>query len=123
MLHRTVANQIAKPPDRGALTRALAVNALTKPVNVAVGGAVLVAAIVIGVGWLFIVAAGVYGVLALMTFFDGDEAERVGNRMYGKARGIDGKAGIKPSDLSGPIGAQLQAAQSEEQRIRTSIQG
>src|SRR3954447_22443011 len=123
MLNQTVANQIAKPPDRGALTRALTVNALTKPVNVAVGVAVLVAAIVIGVSWLFIVAAGVYGVLALMTFFDGDEAERVGNRVYGKAREIDEKGRIKPTDLSGPIGAQLQAAQSEEQRIRASIDG
>jgi predicted nucleic acid-binding Zn-ribbon protein len=43
--------------------------------------------------------------------------------VYGKAREIDEKGRIKPTDLSGPIGAQLQAAQNEEKRIRASIEG
>ncbi len=69
-----MAQDLAKPPDRSDLRRALVVNALTKPLNIAVPAAVVVAAILVGTGWLFVVAAVVYLVLFAMTFFDSDEA-------------------------------------------------
>jgi hypothetical protein len=55
---------------RSDLRRALMVNALSKPLNVAVPAGVLVAGLLLGTGWLVPVAVAVYVVLALLTFFD-----------------------------------------------------
>jgi chromosome segregation ATPase len=72
---------------RGALARRLAVNAATKPLNVAVLGGLIVAGIVLDlvvvVGAIAIVA---YLVLVALTFFDSEEAERVGNELYAGRR-------------------------------------
>jgi phosphatidylglycerophosphate synthase len=70
-----------KPVTRSELQRSLVVNALTKPLNVLVPAAVVVAGIVLGALWLVAVAVVVYAVLAALTFFDGREAERVGKRV------------------------------------------
>jgi hypothetical protein len=48
---------------RADLRRRLALNALSKPINVVVPAGVAVAAVVIGAWWLWIVAAVVYAVI------------------------------------------------------------
>ena len=72
---------------RGALARRLAVNAATKPLNVAVLGTLVVVGIVLDlvlvVGAIAVVA---YLVLVALTFFDAEEAERIGNELYGGRR-------------------------------------
>src|SRR2546421_12664851 len=72
---------------RTDLRRSLVVNALTKPINVVVPAAVAVAALLIGAAWLIVVAVAVYAVLAVLTFFDEGEAEKVGKRVYGDRGG------------------------------------
>jgi serine/threonine protein kinase len=59
-----------------ALSRRLLANALTRPVNLAVGALVVLAAFVFE-PWLFAVAAASYLILAAITFFDEREAKRV----------------------------------------------
>ncbi len=72
---------------RGALARRLAVNAATKPLNVAVLGGLIVVGIVLDlivvVGVIAIVA---YLVLVALTFFDAEEAKRVGDELYAGRR-------------------------------------
>src|SRR3954470_15426592 len=72
---------------RGALARRLAVNAATKPLNVAVLGGLIVAGIALNlilvVGAIAIVA---YLVLVALTFFDADEAQRIGAELYAGRR-------------------------------------
>jgi chromosome segregation ATPase len=72
---------------RGALARRLAVNAATKPLNVAVLGGLIVVGIVLDllvvVGAIAVVA---YLVLVALTFFDAEEAERIGNELYAGRR-------------------------------------
>jgi hypothetical protein len=65
------------------VSRGLIVNALTKPLNVAVPAALIVAALLIGATWLIALAAVIYAVLAVLTFFDEGEAEKVAERVYG----------------------------------------
>lgn len=102
---------------RATLRRDLAVNAATKPLNVAVPAAVAVAGLLLGTVWLLPVAAVVYVVLAVMTFFDEREAERVGERAYGKP-----KAGrLDPAALADPIRAQVLAARAEAARIDRTV--
>jgi hypothetical protein len=109
-----------KEITRADLRQALAVNALSKPVNVLVPAAVAVAAVVIGAWWLWIVAVVVFAVLCAQTFFDEDEARRVGDRAYGR----EAPAGrrVDARKLAPPIRAQLDAALSEEKRIRAAIE-
>jgi hypothetical protein len=52
------------------------VNALVQPVNLLVGALVAVVALLLE-PWLFLVAAGAYVALVLITFFDEAEAARV----------------------------------------------
>jgi Spy/CpxP family protein refolding chaperone len=110
-----------RPPTRSELQRAIAVNALTKPVTVAVGAGVAVAAIVLGAVWLLVIAVVVYAALATMTFFDEHEAERVGDRAYGRAHGGVTKLGMDPATLAPEIRAQLDAARAEQAGIVKTI--
>ncbi|MFL5956123.1 MAG: hypothetical protein ACJ756_01600 [Solirubrobacterales bacterium] len=111
-----------KPVTRSQLQRSLVANALTKPLNVLVPAALVVAGIVLGALWLVGVAMVVYAVLGALTFFDEGEAERVGTRVYGTA--AKGVAPPKQADLSKlapPIAQQLGAARAEEARIHTAV--
>jgi hypothetical protein len=111
-----------KPVTRSQLQRSLVANALTKPLNVLVPAALVVAGIVLGALWLVGVAVVVYAVLGALTFFDEGEAERVGARVYGTA--AKGVAPPKQADLAKlapPIAQQLGAARAEEARIHAAV--
>ena len=121
-----MAGEVQKPPDRSQLAGALVANAATKPVNVLVPAALAVVAAIGGVSWLWPIAILVYIGLVLATFFDADEAEKVGKKRRGElgsgatqaaARNID------PANMAPPIAERLQTAMEEEQQIRTTIEG
>jgi hypothetical protein len=72
---------------RGALARKLAVNAATKPLNIAVLGGLIVAGIVLDLVWIVgAIAIVAYLVLVALTFFDAEEAERIGAEAHGGRR-------------------------------------
>jgi hypothetical protein len=106
---------------RADLRRGLVVNALTKPINVVVPAAVAVAALLIGATWLLAVAVVVYAVLAVLTFFDEGEAEKVGKRVYGD-RGAGRQKRIDVRTLAPPIARQVESARASETQIKDTIQ-
>src|SRR4051794_40561445 len=65
---------------RKELSRALAVNAMTKPVNVVIPASVLTAGLLLAVPWLVPVALVCWLALVAMTFFDEREAQAGGGR-------------------------------------------
>ncbi|MDQ3870117.1 MAG: hypothetical protein M3301_00690 [Chloroflexota bacterium] len=114
-----------RPATRAELNRALVVNAATKPVNVLVPAAVAVVALLVDLWWLIpLVAVPAFIALVVVTYLDGDEAEKVGDRLR-VGRGGDpattGPPRIDPETLAPPIAAQLHAALAEEARIRKAI--
>jgi chromosome segregation ATPase len=111
-----------KPVTRAQLQRSLVANALTKPLNVLVPAALVVAGIALGALWLVGVAVVVYAVLGALTFFDEGEAERVGTRVYGEsAKAVKPAKQAELSKLAPPIAQQLGAARAEEARIHTAV--
>jgi hypothetical protein len=111
------------PPTRAALTRAIAVNAATKPVNIVVPAAIAVVGALLGVGWLWPLAVVVYIALVAVTFFDADEAEAVGQRRRGGDETKPAQRALDPATLAPPIAERLQQALAEERQIRTTIEG
>ena len=112
-----------KVVTRGTLKRELVVNAVTKPTGIAVAAAVAVAAFVIGAAWLLAVAVAVYAGLAAATFFDEEEAARVGEAAYGKQAELTaGKRGL-PTGLAPEIASLLERARAEEFRIFETVSG
>src|SRR4029450_6290087 len=81
--------------------------------------AVAVAAVIIGAWWLWAVAIVVYAVLCAQTFFDENEAERVGERAY--AGDLPAGPRVDSRQLAPPIRAQLDPARSAQKRIRDAI--
>jgi hypothetical protein len=114
--------ELQRPPTRAALTRAIAVNAATKPTNVLVPAGIAIAAAIFGVGWLWPVALVVYVALVLATFFDANEAEAVGKRRRGGTEKAKPRA-LDPAQLAPPISERLQQALAEERQIRQTIEG
>lgn len=109
---------------RAGLQRALVVNAASKPVTIVVTAVVAVCALLLGAVWLLPVAVVVYLALVALTFFDGDEAERVGAEVYGRARSAGGEERrLRPGELAPPIRAQVERARGEARTVRTTIQG
>jgi len=106
---------------RGALARRLAVNAATKPLNVAVLGGLIAVGIVLNlvvvVGAIAIVA---YLVLVALTFFDADEAERIGNELYAGRR-PDTSPTLDVGTLEPRIAALVQQARETAAGIRDAI--
>ncbi|HEX8084773.1 MAG TPA: hypothetical protein VF529_10830 [Solirubrobacteraceae bacterium] len=107
------------PPTRDDLRRELAVNAATKPVNVAVPAGVAVAGLLLGTVWLLPFAAVIYVVLAVMTFFDEGEAEAVGQRAYGA--GHKAPKALQEKTLAPKIREYLEAARRERAAIDRTI--
>src|SRR5437868_5768322 len=106
---------------RDSLRRELLLNAAGKPLAVGVGLAMLVASLALGTVWLLPVALVVYVGLAAATFFDGDEAERVGRRAYQRSRLPTSSGRALPPGLSPELVALVQRARLEEARIRDAI--
>jgi hypothetical protein len=111
-------NHPVRSQTRAELTRTLAVNAATKPVNVAVPAAVAVAGLALHAIWLLPIAVVVYVVLAVMTFFDGREADAVANRRRALRQADDA---VQTARLDPRIGRFLDGALHEEQLIRRTI--
>ena len=105
---------------RGVLVRALAVNAATRPLNVAVPVAVVTAGLLLHTAWLLPVALLVYIGMAIATFFDADEAERVGRATYDHHR--QPRRALDVGTLSPEIAHSLERARAEESRIREAVE-
>lgn len=114
---------MAREVTRAHLQRALVVNAATKPATILVTAAVTVGALLLGAPWLLAVAVVVYLALAMLTFFDGGEAERVGDRVYGQARAGDDVKRLEPRELAPPIRAEVERARREARTVRATIDG
>jgi hypothetical protein len=104
------------PPTRMDLRRALALNALAKPLNVAVPAAVLVAGALIGAWWLAAIALAAWLALACNTFFDEREAERVGRHARRAA-----KVQVDSGDFTPLIGGRVKAAVAARDSIQAAI--
>jgi hypothetical protein len=119
-----MANQLV---TRDTLRRQLMLNAARKPLAIGVGLAVAVAALALGAAWLLPVAVVIYVALAASTFFDGNEAERVGQRVYARARtGPDASLRAPralPEGLTPELVTLLERARAEERRILETIAG
>ena len=104
---------------RQVLAREIAVNAATRPLNVAVPAAIAVAAVLLSV-WLLPIALLVYAALVVVTLFDGDVAEAVGREVYEKGRSP--RAALAPRELKNAgVAKKLTQAHNAEQRIRQAI--
>ena len=112
-----MANQLV---TRDTLRRQLMLNAARKPLAIGVGIAVFVAGLALGTVWLLPVALLFYLAFAASTFFDGAEAERVGQRTYERARGSVPK-GRAAAELGPELRELIRRARVEEQRILDAI--
>ncbi|MEA2309970.1 MAG: hypothetical protein QOI65_2256 [Thermoleophilaceae bacterium] len=111
--------------SRGELNRLLVTNALSKPwPNVLVPAGLAIAGILIGLGVVVIpIAIVAWLALSAITYFDGDEAERVAARVRGR-RQVAARAEprVDPRTLAQPIAQELNAVLHQEQRIREAIE-
>jgi hypothetical protein len=96
------------PPTRGDLSRALVLNALVRPVNLAVPALVLVAGALVDARWLALVALASWLALACNTFFDEREAERAGERL--RERREPREPHVDPGAFTPVIGGRVKAA-------------
>jgi hypothetical protein len=121
-----LAGDIDRPPSRGELNRLLVANALTKPFpNVLLPALIAAAGLIAGLGALGLVVAVVtWLALSAITYFDGDEAERVSGEMRAKRRqALDAKSPrITPAGLAPPVAARLQAVLDQQGSIAAAIQ-
>jgi hypothetical protein len=104
------------PATRSDLRRALVLNALGKPFNVAVPAAVLVACALLGAWWLAVLALACWLALATNTFFDEREAARVGERSRRAA-----KVRIDSGDFTPLIAGRVKAAVAARDSIHEAI--
>jgi chromosome segregation ATPase len=111
-----------RPYSRSEYNRALVLNALTQPFNVALLAAVAIAGILLDV-FLPVLAVGIvlYGIAAVRTYFDDDEAEQVLERERAKRRGALEASRLDPGGLAPPIAQLLHAGRQREQRIRDAV--
>src|SRR5689334_18492057 len=104
---------------RSQLQRQLAVNAATKPLNIAAPAAVLVVGLLLHVLVIAVpVALVAYLALVLQTFFDSDEAERVGRATYARA---DKRPRLDETQLSPEIRRPLLQAREVAAGIRAAV--
>lgn len=104
---------------RRFLARELALNAATRPLNLAVPGAVAVAGLLLSI-WLLPIALFIYAALVTTTLLDGEVAEAVGHEVYAKRRAP--RAALPNREWSDAgVAAKLALAHYAEQRIRQAI--
>jgi hypothetical protein len=107
---------------RRRLGRELVLNAASKRLNVGVGGAVLVAALVFQTVWLVPVAVLVYLGMLIATLFDAKEAERVGKATYDRLR--EGKRlELDPAVFAPAAVGQFDRVRKQEAQIRVAAEG
>lgn len=105
---------------RADLGRQLAVNATFKPVNIAAPAVVVVVGLLLGVPVIGLaVAVLLYAVLWVQTFFDSQEAEKVGKATYGESR--PRAAALDASRLDPEIARPLEQARRTAASIRTAV--
>ena len=107
---------------RSTLTRALVLNASRSPLAIGVGLLVFAAGLALGTWWLLPLAVVVYTALAAATFFDGDVAQRVGERRYARSRPSNTAERTLPSGLSEDLTELLERARREERLILDAIE-
>ena len=114
-----------RPVTRADLRRELALNAATKPATIAVPTVLVIAGLLLGMTWLFVPLALIaFAGLFATTFFDGDEAERIGKQTYAEAKEKRTRAALaarKDEHYAPEIQAALGAAREQEARIRSAI--
>jgi hypothetical protein len=108
------------PVTRQLLARRLVVSAATRPLNVGVGVAVLVAALVLGSVWLIPVAIAVYLGMVVSTLFDGDRAEEVGRLTYVEKRPQLAEIELRPF-MADEVTRKVGLARDQERRLRKAI--
>ena len=109
------------PPTRADLQRKLLVNALAKPLNLIVLAALVVAGILLGLLAVAIpVAVIAYLALVTITFFDSEEAKRVGAAAYEKHRASEPPA-LDPGTLNPTIARPVAEAQRTAAAIHAAI--
>ena len=104
---------------RRVLARELALNAATKPLNIAVPAAVAVAGLVLGTVLLLVVSVAAYVAMVALTFFDEDEAAVVGERTYARLQ-VARRPALAAQNLAPEIAEKLGRARAEEARIRAA---
>lgn len=107
------------PVTRHALGKALVVNAVTKPLNVGIGAAIVIVGIVAAIPWLIAVGVATYVALAAASIFDGRETKRLSDRLYGVSDKPLPRADI--SKLAPEIAGPLAEARKEEEAIRAAV--
>jgi hypothetical protein len=118
-----MARDLDRPLTRGELNRLLIANALTKPLpNILVPALIAAGGLVIGIGAFALVIAVICWVaLAAITYFDGDEAERVADTARARRR-----AALPPrvrlGVLAPPIGRRLAAVEAEQTALSAAIE-
>jgi hypothetical protein len=110
------------PVTRSELRRQLAVNAAAKPLTILAPAAVLVVGLLLHVLLIAApVAVAVYIALFLQTFFDGDEAKKVGETVYGRSAGPRRPA-LDAATLYPEIARPLEQARTTAAAIRSAVQ-
>jgi hypothetical protein len=105
---------------RKELSLVLAVNAVTKPVNVLAPAVVLVAALVLGALWLAPVAVVCWLALVTVTFFDEREARAVADRERVQRRVEPPRS--RPGAFAPEIGSRVRAAHGARAAIRLAVE-
>jgi hypothetical protein len=111
----------SEPLSRSRLGRALAVNALTTPLNVLVPAGMVVAGMLIGTSWLLVAAVVLWLALVATTFFDERVARRVGERVRAERGAAAPAAGTGVGALAPAISGRVRAATASRDAIRAAI--
>jgi hypothetical protein len=101
--------------------RALAVDAATRPTNIAIGAVVAVAGIVLATPWLIGVALACYAALVSMTFLDESRADRTGGRVDADRDEPPLQLAADAPPLAPEIAARLDAAHAARGAIEQAI--
>ena len=111
-----------RPYSRSEFNRALVLNALTQPFNVVLLASVAIAGLLLDL-FLPVLAVGIviYGIAAVRTYFDEDEAQQVLTREREKRRGALEAGRLDPDQLAPPIAGLLRAGHQREERIRDAV--
>jgi pyruvate/2-oxoglutarate dehydrogenase complex dihydrolipoamide acyltransferase (E2) component len=113
---------MARPPDtREDLRRALAVNAFTKPLNLLVPSLVIVAGSLLGTTLLIPVALVCWLGLAFVTFFDEEEASRVGRRRRAAVRAAQPPPAPVPEPRTPAVARRVEHAHAAAAAVREAV--